>query len=565
LWSLFTLTQFVEPVGNNQSSSLYAAEDVAYDAQVVYPKSVETGVDEAWLETQVKTLDLQDEALRARYEALTLEQYVAHFRRDRSKFDVFERNFQDCALLFTHGKSREELLDWLAAGADDALGWLVRARSVAMATRADVDWRGEPQFAADFADRRAAELRERWRASRLFHWQLDAANGDAVWNEIKAHVAHGALERGRRAAPVEVVAQAHLDAVVRVAEELPASVHIAWATKSTSHICGGNFSSPATLRWRGEHALATLTDAVGSVSLRAEHGAAPHAPLPYRAGQHVPPGGALSARAKLLFAKKQPDTTVLLAPFPRRAFGGTPEARAALSADVLRAMAGVVKSALALGVDVLVLPSGAAGHTADEAFAFGALWGRVLKPTRLHFQRVVIAAGEQLPPDVFKALTQGVRSTVSGASQAELSRGEPRPAPPPAAAAAAAAEQLVADTAAELAQDRAAAEQQAKLDALDALERSRAAAAERAAAERAARAKSARDRFRALLRTAMAAHEQRQFKRAVDLYADGLAALGEAFSLETDPALKEDLRLQFDRYIRIAEAAKEEAKKLDEL
>lgn len=555
-------------MGNGPSSSLYAAEDAAYDPSVVYPKAVESSLSDAELAAHVKTLDHNDEALRQRYESLTLDQYQAHFKRDRAKFDLFDKNFQDCALLFTNGKSREELLDWLAAGADDALAWLVRARTVAMATRADVDWRGEPQFEAAFTERRTVELHERWRASRLFHWQLDAKNNDAVWNEIKTQIAHSSVDRARpRPAPVEVVAQSHLDAVVRVAEEAAASVHVGWVTKSTAHICGGNFSNPATLRWRGEHAFATLTDAVGSVSLRAEHGRSPHDVLPYRAGLHVPPGGALTARAKLLFVKKQPDTTVLLSPFPRRQFGGTPEAKAALATEVLRAMAGVVKSALAVGVDVLVLPSGAATQTAEEAYAFGALWGRVLKPTRLHFQRVVIAAGEQLPPDVFKALTQGVRSTVSGASQSEL---PPRLAAhtDPLEIARAKQEQvhkLVADTAAEVEQEKAAAEQQARLDALEAVERERAAAAERAAADRAARAKAARDRFRALLRTAMTAHEAKQFKRAVELYADGLAALGEAFSLETDPATKEDLRLQFDRYIRIAEAAKVEAKKLDEV
>jgi hypothetical protein len=36
--------------------------------------------------------------------------------------------------------------------------------------------------------------------------------------------------------------------------------------------------------------------------------------------------------------------------------------------------------------------------------------------------------------------------------------------------------------------------------------------------------------------------------------------LGVAYSCETDPARKEDLKLQFDRYIRVAESAKEAAK-----
>jgi hypothetical protein len=554
-------------MGVGPSSSLYAGEDVTYDSNVVYPRHVETSLSDSEIESNVKTIDHADDALRQRLEGLTLDQYQAHYKRDKSKFDLFDKYFQDAALLFTHGKSREELLDWLN-GADDALAWLVRARSIAIGTRFDVDWRGEPQFDAAFTERRSTELRERWRESRLFHWQLDAKNNDAVWNEIKTHLSHAAAERPRRPAPIEVVAVSLLDALVRVAEETSTSAasRIAWVTKSTAHICAGNFTNPATLRWRSEHALATLTDAVATVSLRAEHASSPHDALRFRAACHIPLGGALTARAKLLFVRKQPDTTALLVPFPRKQFGGTPEAKAALASELLRAMAGVVKSALAVGVTVLVLPSGGANQTAEEAYTFGALWGRVLKPTRLHFERVVIAGGDQLPPDAFKALAQGVRSTASGASQSEL---PPRLAANKPSEAEVAEQkrqqvaQLVADTTAQVEQERASAEEQARLAELEAMEREREAAAERAVAERAARAKAARDRFRVQLRAAMAAHEAKQFKKAVDLYADGLEALGEAFTLETDAATKEDLRLQFDRYIRIAEAAKAEAKRIE--
>jgi hypothetical protein len=555
------------------TSSLYAGEDVTYDSNVVYPRQVESSLSDSEIEANVKTLDHADEALRRAVDGLTLDQYQAHYKRDKTKFDLFDKYFQDAALLFTHSKSREELLNWLN-GADEALAWLVRARSIAIGTRFDVDWRGEPQFDAAFTERRATELRERWRESRLFHWQLDAKNNDTVWNEIKLHLSHAAADRARRPAPLEVVAVSLLDALVRVAEESSSSsaasstttpLRIAWVTKSTAHICGGNFTNPGTLRWRSEHALATLTDAAATISLRAEHVSSPHDALRYRPACHIPLGGALTARAKLLFVRKQPDTTVLLVPFPRKQFGGTPEAKAALASELLRAMAGVVKSALAVGVNILVLPSGGANQTAEEAYTFGALWGRVLKPTRLHFERIVIAGGDQLPPDAFKALAQGVRSTASGSSQTEL---PPRLASRPSDAEVAELKrqqvaQLVADTKAQVEQERASAEEQARLAELEAMERERAAAAERAIAERAARAKTARDRFRVQLRSAMAAHEAKQFQKAVDLYADGLEALGEAFTLETDAATKEDLRLQFDRYIRIAEAAKAEAKRIE--
>lgn len=62
---------------------------------------------------------------------------------------------------------------------------------------------------------------------------------------------------------------------------------------------------------------------------------------------------------------------------------------------------------------------------------------------------------------------------------------------------------------------------------------------------------------------AVFALQNKRFAQAVDLYADGLTALGEAFKLESDPAQKEDLRLQFERYIRVAESAKAAAKQAE--
>ena len=136
-------------------------------------------------------------------------------------------------------------------------------------------------------------------------------------------------------------------------------MRVAWVVKSTAHICCGAFASPSTLRWRGEHQLATQTDAAASASLFAQHADTPHAPLYYREGCHVPLGGALAVPARLLFVRRAPDSTALLVPFPRQTFKkASPEARAALASELLRAMAGVVKSALAVGADVLVSEGG---------------------------------------------------------------------------------------------------------------------------------------------------------------------------------------------------------------
>ena len=143
------------------------------------------------------------------------------------------------ALLFTAELSREELLEWLhgpdpgkyaLAGClflllcfcfsrfNVALAWLVRIRSIAIGMRTDVDWRGQVHFDEAHADARRTELHERWRASRLFHWQRDAANNDAVWNEVRQQLVDQAELAGgkQRDAPIEIVAQAPLDAVERL-------------------------------------------------------------------------------------------------------------------------------------------------------------------------------------------------------------------------------------------------------------------------------------------------------------------------------------------------------------
>lgn len=77
--------------------------------------------------------------------------------------------------------------------------------------------------------------------------------------------------------------------------------------------------------------------------------------------------------------------------------------------------------------DVLLLPAASAAPTAEEAYTFGALWGRVLRPTRRHFKRVVLAmesssaaasdgsggGGGGVARELFHALTAGVKSTTS--------------------------------------------------------------------------------------------------------------------------------------------------------
>jgi hypothetical protein len=126
-------------------------------------------------------------------------------------------------------------------------------------------------------------------------------------------------------------------------------------------------------------------------------------------------------------------------------------------------------------------------------------------------------------------------------------------------ASSAAVEALIRESAERVAQERA---EKARREAAGeaAREQAEQAAQVRAQLEaRAAEAKQQRAQFRECLGRAMTAHQQHRFALAVELYAEGLAALGAAYRLEDDPAAKEDLRLQFERYIVVAEKAKQSA------
>jgi hypothetical protein len=125
------------------------------------------------------------------------------------------------------------------------------------------------------------------------------------------------------------------------------------------------------VRWKSEHVVSVQSDIVASASLFAQSGAESEAAQVYREHRHIAAGGALVTRARLLLSARRDDTIALLVPFPRQRFEGDAQQKAALAAEVLRAMAGVVKSALATGIDVLILPSGAAAQSAEEAYTFG--------------------------------------------------------------------------------------------------------------------------------------------------------------------------------------------------
>ena len=120
------------------NSSLYAKEDAEYNPAEAFPTIVEQCIgddDLHWL----KTVDLQDAALEKKMNSLTLEDYYRAFKQDACRFDIHDKYFQDLAILFTHDKSREQLAEMLTSE-KDAERWLMRARSVAMSTRYDVDW-----------------------------------------------------------------------------------------------------------------------------------------------------------------------------------------------------------------------------------------------------------------------------------------------------------------------------------------------------------------------------------------------------------------------------------------
>jgi hypothetical protein len=119
-----------------------------------------------------------DPLLRKKMESLTLDAYRKQFSENKTKFDVHDRYFQvnsrchavllllltslrqDAALVFTHGKSRDQLNE-LNSSDNDADRWLMRARSIAISTREDIDWRGNLVFDADAIERKKVGVRRR--------------------------------------------------------------------------------------------------------------------------------------------------------------------------------------------------------------------------------------------------------------------------------------------------------------------------------------------------------------------------------------------------------------------
>lgn len=68
------------------SSSLYRGEDGPYEPSC-YPKVVESVLSDLDLKEHHKLLDHCDDALSARFESLTLEDYQKHFAKQPDKFD----------------------------------------------------------------------------------------------------------------------------------------------------------------------------------------------------------------------------------------------------------------------------------------------------------------------------------------------------------------------------------------------------------------------------------------------------------------------------------------------
>jgi hypothetical protein len=267
----------------------------------------------------------------------------------------------------------------------------------AIASRRDLDWRGRPLADEAAREGKESELKAIHGSAKLYDWSaVDAA---------PAELSHP--PRPRPPATTKVYQLGTQDVVELAARQYGNNVRIGWLDMANAHDCLGTYNQA----YGGSQEEEVVPNSTGAVTLGmfAELRHSPQSAVlgepfcHYREGFHIPAGGNYFARTRFVTSDPMVDCFMIATafldlrkpiPFVRTESQGLRfmvASKDRLRARLLQDIHGTLRTALAEGMEVLVLGASGCGAFGHDPVLEAALWEEALKPMQTAFSAVLFA------------------------------------------------------------------------------------------------------------------------------------------------------------------------------
>ncbi|PJD97549.1 MAG: TIGR02452 family protein [Parachlamydia sp.] len=349
-----------------------------------------------------------------------LEQYVSAFKSQFTKpvplkatgcpFDIHDRQFQNFALFLLEGKTNEEIQDrqhpnyYTSPAQNAACLQLIRARNFAIASREDVDWKGNFISKEKNKDK-LAQMQANWKSLTLYDW---AGLPDENF----------AKKTGNKKTQISITEEDTFSAIKRMAKTCdPAK--LAWVNMASAHHPGGSYQNGG----RGqEETTVTNSDAIVVLSQAAKICTNTGQAI-YQKNLHIPPGGNYFHQTTIFTISKKPITcNSIVQPFADFRMSTDPETefidyQSENKLNVVSRryierikldMKGVLRTAKKQGQEVLILGATGCGKLQHHTMAEAKAWSAVLNDPEFagHFKEVIFTMPKDHNPDDYDSFTK---------------------------------------------------------------------------------------------------------------------------------------------------------------
>jgi uncharacterized protein (TIGR02452 family) len=349
-----------------------------------------------------------------------LEQYVSAFKSQFTKpiplkatayaFDIHDRQFQNFALYFLKGKTNEEILDrqhpnyYIFHSENAACLQLIRARNFAIASREDVDWKGNFISKEKNKDK-LAQMQANWKSLTLYDW---AGLPDEGFDK----------KTGNKKTQISITEEDTFSAIKRMAKTYDPA-ELAWVNMASAHRPGGDYQNGG----RGQEEMTvTNSDAIVVLSKAATICTTTGQAL-YQKNLHIPPGGNYFHQTTIFTISAHPITcNSIVQPFADFSRGTDPETEFIDYGEenklkvtsrryierIKLDMKGVLRTAKKQGQEVLILGATGCGKLQHNAMIEAKAWSAVLNDPEFagHFKEVIFTIPKDNNPDDYDSFAK---------------------------------------------------------------------------------------------------------------------------------------------------------------
>lgn len=318
-------------------------------------------------------------------------------------FDIHDVQFQNLALFLTQKMNNQQIIS--AQNDSPALLQLMRARNYAIATRRDINWKGQSTNDETIKKQKQLAMESNWLSLVLYDW---GGLPDASFDKTP----------GTKKTTISVTQDDTLAAVEKMAKKHdPAK--LAWINMANAHRTGGGYQQGDKAQ---EEMTVTNCDAIGVLGNVSE--ILSDGRVGYQKHCHIPPGGNYFHQTTVFTTSDDQLITCnsivhAFADFRKNnsqsefadfAKGGKLDPHTQAYVDRIKLdMRGVLRTAKAQQQEALILSATGCGAFRHDAAAEAQAWASVLKEPEFkgHFKEVVFAIkADKRNPGNFNAFNQ---------------------------------------------------------------------------------------------------------------------------------------------------------------